>query len=223
MLSVPLKYHEGHLFTTIDSYDWLLDTGAPASFGKVSQLSVENKIYNFPESYMGLTASALSEYVGHSTAGIIGADVLNNFDTLFDVPDGIVTFSELPLSLNGTVINTEEFMGIPIIDVKIDGINRRMFFDSGAQTSYFQDDSLANFPVAGTITDFFPGIGQFQTETYHVDINIAERIFTLRCGFLPGLLGMTLMMADTEGIIGSEILRNNKAGYFSRRKQLVIV
>lgn len=31
----------------------------------------------------------------------------------------------------------------------------------------------------------------------------------LRCGTLPGLQGMPLIMADFDGIIGNEILRNS--------------
>lgn len=97
-----------------------------------------------------------------------------------------------------------------------------MFFDSGAQISYFQDESLTTFPSAGTITDFYPGFGQFQTETHLVDLILEEARYTLRCGALPGLLGMTLLMANTEGIIGNEILLNHTVGFFPRRQQLVL-
>jgi hypothetical protein len=203
-------------------HDWLLDTGAPTSFGNITSLVVENRSFRFPESYIGLTADILTEFVDHPTVGILGADILNEFDILFDAPKGQVSFSEASLVLDGDVINTDDFMGIPIIQVSIDGIDRRMFFDSGAQISYFQDDSLTMFPAAGTITDFYPGIGQFQTETYLVEINLGKALYTFRCGSLPGLLGMTLMLADTEGIIGNEILRNCKVGFFPRRQQLVL-
>ena len=47
---------------------------------------------------------------------------------------------------------------------------------------------------------------QFQTETHTVDIRVGKSSFRLRCGSLPGLLGMTLMMAGTEGILGNQIV-----------------
>ena len=112
-------------------------------------------------------------------------------------------------------------MGIPIVSPNIDGANRRMIFDTGAQISYLQNISLNTFPSAGIVNDFYPGVGQFQTETYMVDISIGTKSQQLRCGSLPELLGMTLMMAGTEGIIGNEILRNSVAGYFPKQKQLV--
>jgi len=87
-------------------------------------------------------------------------------------------------------------------------------FDTGAQISYFQDDSLAAFPAAGSITDFYPDVGQFQTDIHQVEVTPGETSFMLSCGILPGLLGATLMMAGTQGI---QVLTNRIVGYFSRR------
>jgi hypothetical protein len=71
------------------------------------------------------------------------------------------------------------------------------------------------------MTDYYPGFGQFQTDTHNVEFLIGGNSFFLRCGRLPDLLGMTLMMADTEGIIGNQIIQERVVGYFPRRKALV--
>ncbi len=92
-------------------------------------------------------------------------------------------------------------MGIPIVTARVGDSDYRMFFDTGAQTSYFQDDSLTSFPSAGRVTDFYPGVGQFQTDTHDVPVSLGGVVFSLRCGRLPGLLGATLMMAGTVGIV----------------------
>jgi hypothetical protein len=216
-----LKYQKGHLFVEFAEDDWLLDTGAPTSFGS-THFRIDGRDFPVPSNYMGLTAAQLTGYVDHLTAGIIGADILNEFDILIDMKHERVSFSSEPIVLEGETIKTDEFMGIPIILAKISGAERRMFFDTGAQISYFQDDSLDTFPASGTITDFFPGMGQFQTNTYRVNATLGNLRYDLCCGSLPLLLGMTLMMADTEGIIGNEILHDRIAGYFPRRKQLVL-
>lgn len=222
MQIVPLTFREGHLFANLNGHDWLLDTGAPSSFGSIPSLAIENRIFRIPESYMGLTGAKLSEFVGKSTVGIIGADVLNEFDILLDVPQGQVSFSVGPIELAGAAIRTDQFMGIPIIEANIGGVCRRMFFDTGAQVSYFQDASLTTFPSAGRITDFYPGFGQFQTETYLVDMVLGGASYAVRCGSLPSILGMTLVMAKVDGIIGNEILREHVVGFFPRRQQLVL-
>ena len=93
--------------------------------------------------------------------------------------------------------------------------------DTGAQISYFQDDSLTDFPSAGSVTDFYPGVGQFQTDTHQVAVSLGGVAFTLRCGTLPGSLGEDLMkIAGIDGIVGNQILCNRIVGYFPRRHSL---
>ena len=113
-------------------------------------------------------------------------------------------------------------MGIPVVTARVGDSDHRMFFDTGAQISYFQDDSLTEFPSAGSVTDFYPSVGQFQTDTHEVPVSFGGVAFTLRCGTLPGLLGMTLMIADIHGIVGNAILNNRTIGYFPRRRVMVL-
>jgi len=223
MTTYPLTLHNGHLFLTIDQNSWLLDTGAPESFGNQASLNIAGKSFEVPPNHFMLNAEELSKLVGHPTSGLIGADILTQFNTLIDVKSKEISFSQTnAFALDGDVLNMEEFMGIPIVNVTICGSVRRMFFDTGAQISYFQGDELQECPPAGTMTDFFPGFGQFNTETYMVETSIGSLQFELRCGSLPGLLGATLMMAGTEGIIGNEILINHTVAYSPRNKTLII-
>ncbi|RKZ79968.1 MAG: hypothetical protein DRQ35_03185 [Gammaproteobacteria bacterium] len=79
-----------------------------------------------------------------------------------------------------------------------------------------------NFPSTGEVSDFYPGFGEFETETYRVDTMLGTTKFGLICGSLPGALGMTLGIASVEGIIGNEILMERTLGYFPRRRLLVL-
>ena len=97
-----------------------------------------------------------------------------------------------------------------------------MFFDTGAQISYFQGDSLSKFPAEGTVQDFYPVIGEFSTDTFRIPIKIGRAQYPLRCGQLPTLLGMSLMLAGTQGIIGNELLQGRVVGYFPRRRWLIL-
>ncbi len=127
----------------------------------------------------------------------------------------IVLVTLLPLLCSGCAVVT-----VPIVTARVGSTDYRMFFDTGAQISYFQDDSIADFPAAGSLTDFYPGIGQFQTDTHEVPVSLEGVQFTLLCGTLPGQLGMGLMMADTQGIVGNAILRDRVVAYFPRRRVL---
>ena len=223
MQTFPLFLNSGHLFIEIDNRTFLFDSGAPNSFGVGSSLMLCDREFSLPTNYLGLTDENLTTLVGCPVSGILGADIINHFDVLIDSQSGQISFTTEQVECLGDCIGMDDFMGIPVLNTQIKGVTRRMFFDSGAQISYFQDGSISNFPAAGQFTDFFPGMGQFETKTYMVDLVLGASSYRLRFGTLPGLLGLSLMLANTDGIIGNEVLRERVAGFFPRRKLLVLV
>jgi hypothetical protein len=97
-----------------------------------------------------------------------------------------------------------------------------MVFDTGAQISFLQYESLGNFPAMGAVTDFYPLFGGFQTETHLVSVTLGTVRYELRCGALPDSIGMRLTGLGIEGIIGNDIMRDRILGYFPRRNALVL-
>ena len=222
MNTLPLQFRDGHLFVELGGELWLLDTGAPTSFGTSRSLTIAGEQCSLGTNYLGLTAATLSQFVGVPCVGLLGADILGRFDHLFDSTAGRLTVSTAELSHSGQTVCLDEFMGIPIVMARVGGRQHRMFFDTGAQISYFQGDSLTEFPSAGSVTDFYPGVGQFQTDTHDVPVSLDGVLFTLRCGTLPGPLAMILKTAETEGIVGNAILSNRTVGYFPRRRRMIL-
>ncbi len=222
MITLPLILKNGHLFVELAGNLWLFDTGAPTSFGESTALMLDEQPFTISKSYLGLSASTLSEFVGIPCYGLLGTDVVGQFDHLLNSVNETLTISKTELKHSGRELSLSEFMGIPIVTAQIAGQNYRMFFDTGAQISYFQNDSLKQFPADGVVTDFYPGFGEFQTSTHQVEVSLGDKRFTLRCGALPHLLGMTLMMADTQGIIGNQVLANRLIGFFPRRRALCL-
>ncbi len=220
--TLPLHFRDGHLFVGLNDDLWLLDTGAPTSFGASRNFTFAGEQFSVGDGYLGLNAAKLSQFVGVPCVGLLGADVIGQFDHIFDTAGGKLTVSTAELTHDGQSVKLDEFMGIPIVTARIGGSDHRMFFDTGAQISYFQDDSLAGFPPAGSVTDFYPGVGQFKTDTHEVPVSLGGVVFTLRCGTLPGILGMTLMMAGTTGIVSNAILSNRTVGYFPRRRVMLL-
>lgn len=217
MTTLPLIFNHGHLFVRLEGHLWLFDTGATTSFGAVDGLLIAEEQFSISSSYFGLTASTLSDHVGVECSGLLGADILGRFDHLLDTAGGRLTVSTVELSHDGQHVHLDEFMGVPIVTANVGGSDYRMFFDTGAQISYFQEDSLVGFPPAGSVTDLYPGFGQFQTDTHEVPLSLGDISFLLRCGCLPDLLGATLMMAETQGIIGNQVLLDRVVGFFPRR------
>lgn len=154
MNTIPLQHRDGNVFVELGGELLLLDTGAPTSFGTSRGFSIAGKQIRLGMTYRGLTAATLSQFVGVPCAGLLGADVLGRFDHIIDATAGTLSVSTAELSQSGQSVRLDEFMGIPIVSARIGSSDYRMFFDTGAQISYFQDDSLAEFPPAGCVTDF---------------------------------------------------------------------
>jgi hypothetical protein len=127
---------------------------------------------------------SLSELVGIDCRGLLGADVFGCFDQIIDLPGGRLTLDSGELEHPGHAIELGEFMGIPIIPVTVAGKTFRLFFDTGAQVSYLQDDALETFPSAGVMRDFYPGFGEFETETHNVPISLGPLVdLSCACSF----------------------------------------
>jgi len=215
-----LKFLERHLYLSLVDQLWLFDTGAPQSFGEREKLSILEKEFPIASIFMGLDANKVSDHAGVEMQGLLGADIINHFDYRIDVQNESIEISVDEIEMGESPLRIKEFMGIPILTAEIGGAQYSMFFDSGAQYSYFQEDDLSSFPSLGKVSDFYPGVGPFETDTFSVPMKISSVDISTQCGKLPDLLAMTLSMASTSGIIGNELLIDRVVTYSPRRNLL---
>lgn len=221
--TLPLHWQNNHLFLELAGGLWLIDTGAPTSFGTTHTMQLESETFHLPPHYLGFFPAKLSELIGVSCVGLLGMDVLGRFDHIFHVPTGTLTVAAEPLTLAGTEIPLDEQLGIPIVTIHVAGEPFRVFWDTGAQISYLPATLLQRFPPAGPFADFYPGVGRFETSTHTVPINLGSLAFTVRCGSLPGVLdALLLSMTPAAGILGNAIIADRPAGFFPRRRLLVL-
>ena len=213
---------DGHIIVDVDMNYLLIDTGAPSSVGNTSPLNFAGKSHKVSESYMGVTLESLSSNVGSTINGLVGADILNQYDILIEPVTCRIVLSKEELPAEGVPLTLNTFMGIPIVDAVISDKTVRMFFDTGAKLSYLSPELSVQFPDAGEESDFYPGVGEFTTQTYSVPIGLANKEITLRMGTLPKLLQATLMMANTDGILGTAILDTYTILFAPRRKFLLL-
>ena len=219
-----LSFEKGHLFAEIESKKFVLDTGSPMSMAASSGLNFREKDLQLPGNIMGLTADQLTGFIGTEVHGLLGTDVLNEGDLLFDFERGKLVVPGAPLPMEGEAISFKPVMGVPLVEAVVDGQAYGFFFDTGARISYFQEeDVLAKGPKIGTDEDFYPGFGRFETDTYRLEVKLVSRAFSLVTGTLPAMLGLSLSMADADGIIGNEILQGLKSlAYMPGRSRIVM-
>ena len=220
-VTYPLVFRNNHLFVQINGALWVYDTGADRSFG-IRPVSLIGQSQEISADYAGFTAADISRFLGETVAGIIGADLINPFDHIIDLRTNTLTVSDDQLTCDGHVQKLDFFMGVPMLEAQIGGDRCKLFFDTGAQISYYQDSVPPSAVQAGTLHDFFPSAGEFSSETYRFPIALSGFRPVVRFGKLPGLMGMSLGMAGVSGILGNELMRNRVTGYFPRRKQLIL-
>jgi hypothetical protein len=216
-----LHYKQGHPYLEIEGELWLFDTGSPGSLGEREELVLGTQGLRLPRSYLGLEASALRDLLREPVSGLLGSDVLGRMDWLLDLPNGVAHAGE-NLQFQGQTAATDDFMGLPIVQVGVGDQDVRMIFDTGAQLSYWEDPGIERYRMAGITEDFFPGLGNFTTQAHHVPVRVADVQFMVRCGRLPRLLAATLSFAGVAGVLGSEILLDRPIGWSARRRELVI-
>jgi hypothetical protein len=174
----PLHFRAKHLFLELDARLWLVDTGSPMSFGAPGEVAIADRRFQLTPAFHGLNATSLSASVGVDCAGLLGADVLNEFD---------------------------------------------FRLDTGAQLSYLDSAAeLDRLPSAGQAQDFYPGFGEFATETWQVPMTVAGAEYTIRCGVLPALLSTALSLFGTDGILGNELLEGRTVVYAPRRGAMTL-
>jgi hypothetical protein len=222
MTTYPLHLIHNHLFLETEGRRYLIGTGSPKSFAGTPSLTVDGRTFATAPSYMQLTTSSLSQQVGVECHGLLGADILNQFDHLIDLPQGRITISSEENQMQGVGSPLSFLQGIPIVSVRIQNEPYRMFLDTGAQVSYFQSPLLDRYPSAGVVSDFFPGYGPFETHSHIVPANFAGVDFELLFGKLPITLAASLMVAKSQGVIGNAIFHQRPVGYFPRRSLLVL-
>ena len=216
------KLVDGHIIVQHDNKQLLIDTGAPYRVGDSSPLALAGGSYSMQSRYIGISPASLSQSVGTPVNALVGADILNRYDILIDPIAQRFTLTEDELPLAGASLGLDSFMGIPIVEARVGKDTVRMFFDTGAKLSYLDPERTNAFPSVRTESDFYPGVGDFSTNAYDIPIALATENVVLRVGNLPERLQMTLMMADTSGILGTAILRTYKVTFAPRRRRMTL-
>lgn len=212
---------DGHPIADIDGQPMLIDTGAPVSFGDTRGVELAGRRLNFGESIAGVTAQDISRFVGTHVAAVLGGDVLNTMDIAIDPRRLAVTFGDR-LVLTGQELGVEYFMEVPIVIARLCGMECRLVLDTGAKLSYGPATLLNAFPKAGRAKDFYPGIGEFETETFTADLEIVGTPLKLEFGLLPDALQGLLSITGASGILGTQLLDHFRIGISGRRKRLYL-
>jgi hypothetical protein len=94
-------------------------------------------------------------------------------------------------------------MGIPVVDLEINGAPRKFFVDTGASVSYIKEELVAGKESLGEKEDFYPIFGTFKTESYEITASLGGMEFNSEMCILPEKL-KALLMNGIDGILGAD-------------------
>jgi Ca-activated chloride channel family protein len=196
---------EGHIVVSSNGRNILLDTGSPITFSQERFVQLKDRHPVKYREFQGVDCDIISGFIGSPIEAVVGMDVLTGLNVSIDAGRREVTIDgRQPLGSDFSG-DLEYLMGVPIVKIKVDGRDVRMIVDTAAKLSYLDSSILDRHSHAGTETDFYPGIGEFSTETYHVPVGLGKRDQIMTFGKLPGLLSILLDSFKADGILGFEL------------------
>jgi hypothetical protein len=205
-----INFFDGHPIITSDDCLILVDTGAPISIHIENTLLFCQNNYPCSTDYFGFDIDRISELLGKRITTLLGADILSKYLLQLDYKHSIAAFSSPLFHINGVETPIEIFMGIPIIELLVNGQWVKFFLDTGAKRSYLPANFTNSFEILGVDEDFFPMVGNFRTPLYEINTRLDEHEFKVQYGNLPTSLEMTLSMSGVKGVMGYDFFNHFK-------------
>ena len=172
-----LEMVNGHLVTQIEGKSVLIDSGVPISIGKNPTFHFLNEVHTLSQEYMGVTLKYLEKMVGSSIDILMGADILKRYCLTIDLQGERITFGEQPAFKSASRVPMTTFMGTPIVRLSVDSQDLEMFVDTGAKLSYVNKTIAANYSPVGKEKDFYPGMGEFETQVFEIPFTLGKKEF----------------------------------------------
>lgn len=207
----PLVVRQGHLLIRGGNGRLaLLDTGSPVSIGRGAEYRIAGQSLN-PSTAMQSVLDNASEHLGRRVEWLFGHGFFASNTVLIDWPGHHVRLlrDDDPIP-HGVAVPIELVMGVPVVTGQSRDRSVRAVIDSGASLSYVPEAVVRGHAPVGRRKDFYPGFGEFETDTWRVSVAIGGRTMRITAGVLPSMLQMMFgMILGADGwIIGSDFFRN---------------
>jgi hypothetical protein len=218
----PYLLINNHIIAIINGYKVLVDTGSPISIGEI-ELEIGERTYIFKKNYYNITIKSITQQTGFEFDGLLGCDIINNYDIFFDNFAKRVIFYNNFCDKLPNNIKTTDFKGVPIIPLKCNNEEFLFFFDTGSWLSYFDDIEDKNFKKAEIFEDFYPTKGSFKTPVFEALYNICNRDINSKTGIFPPFLKKMMELSRVQGVLGINFFFNYNIFYSFNKKSFSIV
>ena len=167
--------------TNIGTKNVLLDTGAGQTVRfdrNITEFRTEDGV--FKPNGRGMLADvidpqAINNLVGMNISAILGPDFFKGKTITIDFKANEITFNEpMPENASPIDINTS-LLGLPVLEMKINGHALRTAFDTGARYSFVESGKMAQLGLGnayGTFKDYSPMFGDITADLHKCDLTL---------------------------------------------------
>ena len=203
MQVVPMRVRGGLAVATIEDRHWVVDTGAPHSFG-VGTLTLDNRTIRLDSPSGRYDPGVLSEVAGVPIAGLLGAADLFHEGCTLDAPGGRLILGAPTVPGPGVPCAPGPHWGqrLPILQAQLEGRPVRVAFDTGASVGYVHPDLVPHLgdPVDQVREYMAMTHSWSETPLWQGQLEVAGHRGDYRWGVLPqdchylfDLLGMDVL------------------------------
>lgn len=219
MKSYPYELIHGYPIVQIEGLRVLLNTGSAESLGRDDQLLVDGMAFPVHRSTLRMKIEDLSAMLRTPLDVMLGADILTQFDFKLLSERGQVVFTSGEFRPYGYANHFELYMGVPITPVSVFNKDMRLFFVTGSRRTYLNMDLLRKLQPVGSVKDYYPGLGVFETPLFKIAVWVAGYDVELEVGITPAPLVSMLNQTHSQGILGADVLQGFEVCLAPRRRE----
>lgn len=93
-MEYELIFRSQHMLIENESRTMLVDTGSPQSIHKDGEITIDSTIFHVDKQLMTVDPAYLSKKVGEEISGLIGMDILSNYEVWFDHKTGMMLLTD---------------------------------------------------------------------------------------------------------------------------------
>lgn len=116
--------------------------------------------------------------------------------------------------------------GLPgriVFSAVIDGVSRKLIFDTGASIANYLTESIARTGTpCGTIEDFHPQLGKYLVDLFSHTMDIGGETVDIPFGIQPADIDRDVQMSGAVGVIGVGLYKNYQVLVDCPNRQLVL-
>lgn len=203
-----IQIFDKHLIIENQNNIILVDTGSPVTLHDAPLLNFCERDFPSASKNQLTSIDEISSLLGKKITTLLGIDVLSKFNCIFDYRKAKLTLSEDKIPFEGESIRFTQISGIPVLEFHVFDQKSRFFLDTGAKISYLNSDLTKHLLSKSTQSDFYPGIGPFETPCFEIITQFGQHRFNVLYGNLPKMMESMLESNQINGIIGFDFFNN---------------